>query len=313
MILAITHAGDEHAPLVLRALEALGADATVLDLSDLPRRGRVVLGYGAGGGARELRLEGRPPIDATEITAVWWRRPQPHAAAPGLRPEDAAFATRQTGEAVMGLVASLRGARFINDPWRDAAAAHKPHQLAAAERAGLPVPRTLVTSDPDAARAFLDACGPDGAVHKVLAAGSAALWRPTRRVGRDDLARLASLPLAPVIFQERVPGVDVRVTVVGDQLFAADLDARDTVSPDDFRPVTHLCRVAACELPDAVAAGLRRLTADLGLVYGAADFRRRDDGSWAFLELNPSGQWGFVEERTGQPITSALARLLAGR
>jgi glutathione synthase/RimK-type ligase-like ATP-grasp enzyme len=312
MILAITHPADEHAPLMLRALEAIRAPVTVLDFSDLPRHGRIVLSHGGRARRRELRLDGRPPIDPDQVTAVWWRRPLPFAAAAALSRQDASFANRQMGEAIMGIVASLREARFVNEPWRAQVASHKTHQLAAAERAGLPLPRTLVTSDPDEARAFLDACGPDGAIHKALHAIEAD-WRTTRRVGPDDLARLASLPLAPVIFQERVPGVDVRVTVVGDQLFAADLDARDTVSPDDFRPVTHLCRVAACELPDRIAAGLRRLMADLGLVYGAADFRRRDDGSWAFLELNPSGQWGFVEERTGQPITAALARLLAGR
>jgi hypothetical protein len=50
---------------------------------------------------------------------------------------------------------------------------------------------------------------------------------------------------------------------------------------------------------------------DLGLTYGAADFRRRDDGAWYFLEVNPGGQWDFVEKRTGQPITAAVAALLA--
>jgi hypothetical protein len=60
-----------------------------------------------------------------------------------------------------------------------------------------------------------------------------------------------------------------------------------------------------------VEAGVVRLLEELGLRYGALDFRRRDDGAWSFLEVNPGGQWLFVEERTGQPITAALASLLA--
>jgi hypothetical protein len=53
---------------------------------------------------------------------------------------------------------------------------------------------------------------------------------------------------------------------------------------------------------------------ELGLVFATADFRRRDDGQIFFLELNPAGQWGFVEARTKEKITSALAgRLLAGQ
>jgi hypothetical protein len=39
--------------------------------------------------------------------------------------------------------------------------------------------------------------------------------------------------------------------------------------------------------------------------------RRRRGGEHVFLEVNPSGQWLGFEERTGQPITRALARLLA--
>ena len=105
--------------------------------------------------------------------------------------------------------------------------------------------------------------------------------------------------------------MDVRVTAVGDDLFAAEIDARDTGSPDDFRGAYPRCRVSPCTLPPEIASGLRRLLGNLGLLYGAADLRRREDGAWFFLEVNPGGQWYFVEQRTGQPITAALAALLA--
>jgi hypothetical protein len=66
-------------------------------------------------------------------------------------------------------------------------------------------------------------------------------------------------------------------------------------------------------VPEAVAGPLRRLLDDLGLAYGAADFRiRESDGAWHFLEVNPSGQWLGFEARTGLPITQAVAELLAG-
>ena len=64
-------------------------------------------------------------------------------------------------------------------------------------------------------------------------------------------------------------------------------------------------------MPDREQAGLRRLMEDLGLAFAAIDFRRDADGRWWFLDLNPAGQWRFVERRTLQPITAALAALLA--
>jgi glutathione synthase/RimK-type ligase-like ATP-grasp enzyme len=312
VIIAVTHRGDEHARAVFGALARLGVEAVMLDLADLPTAGRLALSYGRAGGRRIL-LDGRPPLEAERVRALWWRRPQLPRAPGSLHPARAAFAARQTLDAFMGLVSSLDGAALlVNHPWRDDAAAQKTFQLALAERAGLRLPATLVTSDREAARAFLSEQGRMGAIHKAVHA-TPGDWRRTRRVGPGGAASLRHLCYTPLILQRRVPGLDVRVTAVGDRLFAAQIDARRSDSPDDYRGHERSCRFAPCRLPVAVERGLRALMGETGLLFGAADFRRAEDGGWYFLELNPAGQWLFVEERTGQPITAAVAALLAGR
>jgi glutathione synthase/RimK-type ligase-like ATP-grasp enzyme len=230
---------------------------------------------------------------------------------PGLSAAEAGYAARQADEALRGFFGALP-ARFVNDPWRDARACHKPLQLAAAEAAGLPVPPTLVTSDEPRARAFVEAQRGGRVVHKALHA-TPTDWHTTRFLEGRDLENLKAIRLAPVILQAYVPGVDLRVIAVGDRLFAAEIDATATGSPQDFRTVYDDCRVAPVELPAEVAGGLRRLMASLGLAYGAIDLRRREDGQHLFLEVNPSGLWRFVEHRTGQPISLAIAEHLAGR
>jgi glutathione synthase/RimK-type ligase-like ATP-grasp enzyme len=66
-------------------------------------------------------------------------------------------------------------------------------------------------------------------------------------------------------------------------------------------------------LPDDVTEMLHALMRQLGLVYGAIDLRLTADGRYIFLEINPAGQFLYVEQQTGQPITAALAaRLAAG-
>ena len=72
----------------------------------------------------------------------------------------------------------------------------------------------------------------------------------------------------------------------------------------------HSARMEAVELPEDVIARLRNLMKRLGLVYGAIDMRLTPDGRYVFLEINPAGQWLFVEQQTGQPITKSLVRLL---
>ncbi len=310
MILAVTHRADEHARPVLDALDRQGAEVAVLDLAQLPARGRLALAYG-GAGPRTIHLDGGAPIDAARVRALWWRRPQPPEPPRGLPRRRAEFGARQTLDAMAGLLGGLDpGTLLVNHPWRDDAAGQKTLQLAAAERAGLAVPPTLVTNDPEAARRFLAGRGRVGAVHKQLHA-TPDDWRRTRRVGPRGAAGLRDLRHAPRILQQRVPGIDVRVTIVGDELFAADIDARRSSSPDDFRGFERQCRFSACRVPDREQAGLRRLMEDLGLAFAAIDFRRDADGRWWFLDLNPAGQWRFVERRTLQPITAALAALLA--
>ena len=311
MILAVTHEGDEDAPAVLGALGRLGAEVAVVDLARYPGLGAVAFEHGGHGTGDRWLLprEGRP-IRAADVTAVWWRRTRPPVAHPGLSGGDAGYAERQAEEALRGFFAALP-ARFVNDPWRDQRACHKPLQLAAAEAAGLRVPPTLVTSDPARARAFLASQGGRRVIHKALHA-TPVDWHTTRFLEGRDLARLEAIRLAPTILQAYVPGVDVRVIAVGERLFAAEIDASATASPQDFRTVYEDCRVAPLELPGEVAAGLRRLLASLGLAYGAIDLRRGEDGALWFLEINPSGLWRFVEHRTGQPISLAIAEHLSG-
>src|SRR5512140_1039353 len=129
MILAVTHAKDEHAPPVLEALGRRGAEVFVLDLAALPEHGRWVLGYG-GAPPRELRLDGRPRLDLGAMTAVWWRRPRPLAPPRELSLDQADFSLRQSTDALLGALTSLEEqALFVNHPSRSDAAGRKTHQL----------------------------------------------------------------------------------------------------------------------------------------------------------------------------------------
>jgi len=311
MILLVTHRGDEHLAPVAAALRRRHLRFDLLDTARYPRRGRVDLRLGGRG--ERLRLsDGRRTLDLGAVRTIWWRRPRPFAPDPAIPlSTHRDFAYRETAEAFAGLWQCL-GARFVNDPARDQAAGRKLWQLQRARACGLAVPRTCATSDPGAARAFLRELAPAQAVYKGLQA-TVETWRETRVVGPEERALLPLLRQAPVLFQERVPGVDLRVTAVGGRLFAAEIDSRRTGYDSDFRIVFGRSKVRAAHLPAGVARALRRLLTELGLVYAAVDLRRTDAGEHLFLEVNPSGQWLFVEQRTGQPITEALAGLLAGR
>lgn len=310
MILAISHPGDEHTRDVVSRVRARGRRLLEIDLAAFPAM-PLAATWLAGEAVRVgLEVDGHQvPLDT--VRAVWWRRVSPWTVPPAVTAaSDRAFVQSETAAAVLGTLDSL-DASWVNPRTADAAAHHKPLQWTHARRVGLDTPDTLVTSHPQQARAFIAAHGLGRVVYKAFLAAVDS-WRETRLLARTDLARLDALRLAPVILQEYVPGVDIRATVVGDRVFAASIDATGTSYPIDMRMVLDECAVRPMDLDDALRLALINLISRLGLRFGSVDLRRRPDGATFFLEVNPAGQWLFVEGRTGQPISQAVADLLAG-
>jgi glutathione synthase/RimK-type ligase-like ATP-grasp enzyme len=103
---------------------------------------------------------------------------------------------------------------------------------------------------------------------------------------------------------------DLRVTVVGMEVFAAAIHSQETEYPVDSRIDIINAEIEPVVLPDHLSDLLLQLTDALGLVYGAIDLRRTPDDRYVFLEINPSGQFRYIEVATGLPITAALAAAL---
>lgn len=311
VIVIISHPQDLHAERVMEVLRREGREVLLLDLSHLPNHATVAIEYGGDGLSRlEYRSEGQGVFDLTRACSVWWRRPQSPDLSSVTDGDVLVFTHNEWQEATNGLW-QLIDAPWMNPPGADDVAARKLHQLKVAAGLGLRIPRTMVTSDPDAARSFIDREGIGRTIYKTFSC-THQVWRETRLVGLKELDLLDKVRLAPVIFQEYVQAAaDLRVTVVGSNLFVGEIDSSDTDYPVDFRMSLGQSRVASGTLPDAVSQRLLALVERLGLVYGAIDLRRTPDGDHVFLEINTAGEFLFVEERTGLPITQAVADWLA--
>lgn len=309
-VLVVSSPTDVHALAVRRRLDRRGVPSRILDLSALPARASLSIRFARGRAPIPvLREEEHADLQLGEVRAVWWRRPRPIAVPSIAAPDHRRFAEREWRDATLGLWRVLP-TRWVNDPVATDLAAVKPWQLSVAQEMGLPIPRTLVTSDLEAARAFLSSEG--RAVRKTLHS-EPGLWKPTQRVGPAEWRELEALGESPVLLQEHVPGVDLRVTVVGRRLFPVEIDARRSAAPDDCRVDLEGSTVRPALLPMEVARRILRMTRRLGLVYAAFDLRRRRNGEHVFLEVNPAGQWLGFELASGLPITDAVARLLASK
>ena len=308
MILVVAHEEDDHAMAVMAELSAASHPVELLDTAQFPRSGAVIERFDGGERSFAFATQGRH-VSLDDCGAAWWRRPQPFTLHDGLSMQATAFVYGECHEAMAGLWPSIP-AQWVNSPQLDSAAHHKPYQLTVAAEVGLTIPRTLITNDPDAARELIREVGLERTVYKTFLA-TEQCWRETRIMRPSDLEHMDALRMAPVIFQEYVAAdADLRVTIIGPHLFATAIRAAPGGYEVDYRMDMPGASFQEAALPEPVAARLRDLMQRLGLVYGAIDLRRTPEGEYVFLEVNPAGEWRFVEERTGQPMTRAMATVL---
>ena len=305
MIAIIASPKDIHVRYIERELEKLGRRVRVIDTRDFGQG--TLIDYPIGGASEITPIHGAP-VSLRDISTVWYRRPFHGQIAAGVRdPEDRRFCRQEWATTFDGVLLNL-DARFVNPVVAEFAAV-KPRQLQVAAQCGFRIPDTLITNDPAKVDVFLDK-HQRRIIHKALTAPANRLLA-TRCWDEADREAFDSLPLAPTMFQEQIFGpADIRATVVGDEIFAARIATEEGRAGVDSR----LDLDAPYELhllPDPVARALRDTMARLGLVYGTVDMKIDRDGDYVFLEINPQGQFLYVEILTGMPIGAALARLLA--
>lgn len=255
----------------------------------------------------------RHTIELADISAVGYRAPRAYRFPRGMNPAERAHANSEAKFGLGGVLISMP-ALWVNHPTRLARAAYKPYQLVTAARCGLTVPETLITNE----RASVESFAAKGrTVAKVL--GSNTIVEQgvrkltfTRLIHNEDLEDLRGIEQTTHLFQRWVPkAYDVRVIVIGEHMTAVAIRAGSAGGYIDWRADYDHLSYELIEMPVDVADGVRRLMESMGIVYGALDFVVRPDRTWTFLEINAGGQYGWLEDETGAPLTGQLADLLA--
>lgn len=307
-VLILTGEEDVTADMVVVHLNASSVPVVRLDPADLTA-GVALSGEYVHGSFRGHLSAGGRLVSVSGLRSVWVRRP----GVPAVRAaQPSAWLTEEATQALYGM---LRGcaARWMNHPDAARRARHKPWQLRLAQRSGLPVPATLITTFPQAAREFAGRF-PDLVVKPVSGAHPQEPPRavPTSRVAPET--DFDAVAYGPTLLQRRIAKrADIRLTVVGDTLLAARKATPADADPDevDVRFATSDAPWLPAEVPPRVAAAVRTYLREAELAYGAFDFAEDADGTWWFLECNQSGQFGFIEVETGQPIARTIAEWLA--
>ncbi|MBI5498137.1 MAG: hypothetical protein HY904_24255 [Deltaproteobacteria bacterium] len=236
----------------------------------------------------------RPGADGRALVAERWLTPF--------------MLARERADVVTGLLLEwhARGVRLLNPPGPGGFAQNKLQQLLCGQRLGVPLPRTRVTNDPAAARAFIRR-------HRQVIAKPASGGALARVVGPRE--PLHALRASPVILQERIPGDDVRLFLLGGRVLSCRALRLPGAPVVDFRGSAAYQAGRATYEPVRLPADIRRAAVAWaranGLVLAGVDLRRTPRGRLVFLECNSSPIWLDQEEKTGDSVTAAVAAWLA--
>ncbi|MCL4513243.1 MAG: ATP-grasp domain-containing protein [Candidatus Eremiobacteraeota bacterium] len=203
---------------------------------------------------------------------------------------------------IYGLQAA--GKILVNPPTPSVVGVLKPHQLYVLQKAGFPVPASVITRNPEEARAFIQS--KEKVIYKPASGGAFA-----ELVDEKAVQRLDAIQSHYVIFQEFVEGTDIRVTAAEDEILAAaELESQAV----DFRATPGYLKnkiaVSPCEIPDEIVNLCFKGLKLLGLYYSGIDLKRTREGKYVFLEFNLHPAFLWIEQKLKKPISRGIANLL---
>jgi glutathione synthase/RimK-type ligase-like ATP-grasp enzyme len=306
---------DPTAAAVMEQLRKLPVSPVLLDIGEFPARQRLVAhstpsGEWAGG----LYGEG-VEVELDRVRSVYYRRPTRFSIAEGVSASDATVAEYEARLGLGGVLTAL-DCPWLCHPHAVARAEYKPLQLSQLRKAGLAVPRTLITNSHAEAVAWARSIG-GPIVCKQLSPVALTEDGQVRITYTSpvDLTQVdpAMLAVTAHCLQEQIVDklFDARITVIGvDHVFGVAIHADSAAAALDWRRDYANLRYEPFTVPEDLLAGMRRYLKAMNLAYGCFDMVATRSGIQVY-ECNAAGQYLWLEHATGLPISAAIATYLA--
>ena len=248
-------------------------------------------------------------VDVERCAVIWWRRLTGEVRFQNAVLEPAArdLAARDTRAALTGIMLNAFKGAWVSDPEATRLAENKVLQLAVAAQCGFRLPKTIVSSDPKRVREFCDEL--NYAVIVKAVAGTPMQPVMTGRVSRELLADERAIQMSPAIYQEFIPGAKhLRVNVFGEHAYTALLETEQL----DWRYPLN-CSATPYDLDSLTVQKLARVLEELHLAMGVFDLKLGANGEPFWFEVNPQGQFLWLEALCGLPLTQAFADFLESK
>ncbi|MFE5908153.1 RimK family alpha-L-glutamate ligase [Streptomyces wedmorensis] len=310
MILTVSYREDFHAVAVQHAVRGRGHDFHIVECDTIG--GRAALSWHSHG-AEESNAPGRATlvtsegatVDPEEASRLWWRRARADQEISDRvsSAHERSLINNDCRGALAGVLAAAFHGDWISSPEATDRSSDKVYQLAVAREAGFRVPQTLVSQSREDVIAFTQEVG-RAIVKPVVGARGPSLY--TSWIDGPESIPEESFEVCPATYQEYIEGNrHVRLNCFGDHMYGA-LIATEAL---DWRPDLNV-PISAWPVPEYVSRQVGEVLRRLGLRMGVVDLKLTPEDEPVWLEVNPQGQFLFLEPLTGQPLTELFADFL---
>ena len=317
MILIFTNKQDTHTDEVIRKLHKKDIEVFRLNSEDLLRKYKINLYIDENGlWNGEITDELGRILNLAKLKVAWLRKPDFDFFGKSAESTEQQFIASET-KAFVNILYSIPTIKWINDPFIANKAKVKFQQLLLANKYGIKIPKTLITTQPETAKEFFIECGEEILV-KTIYTGNVTIngmnqGIPSRKIGKDDFYKFyKNIYLSPTQLQEYIEkAFELRITIIGKKVFAVKIDSQaHEETKIDWRLHTQINPHSIFELPAKIERFCIEFLEEQKLLYGAMDFIVTPNNEYVFLENNPFGQYLWLEIETKIPLTEEICNLL---
>lgn len=322
MIFVITHEKDAHGQHMVGLLRQLGESVRIIDYSQYPSRLEISFQADNNGDGLSFRFPDGEKIQANSVKSVLNRRQADPVPESGFKDSRIADYIIRELRNFLEALPQITDCVWISDPDAVRKAGRKPYQLRLAKRLGFLIPDTIIGNYPETAKRFMENSEDDIAC-KTLWTPGIAVKRSDEEIGiqlftrrltkKESLDNSSRVHNCPIIFQRYIQkAFELRITVVRDRVFACAIYSQESeMTQEDWRRYDlENTPHEIFQLPEEIERKCIDLVRTLGLFFGCIDMIVTPAGEYVFLEINPNGQWLWIEHLTGLPISQAIADLL---
>ena len=315
-ILIISNKGDVTTDLVVKRLYQLDIPFKRFNTEEFPQNIRCSIELNNNYNKISISNE-KWELNSNNIKSIWYRRPKlPEFSNVSFSPVEFNFAIRESNSFILNLWAILNDKHWVNNPFNLYLAERKAFQLKIADESGFNIPNTIITNDYILASQFIKSN--NGSVvakpisHGGFGSNNEYAIYTTDLENTDYILSENAVKNSPFILQEKIKKeYDVRVSVFGAKIFAHKIISAKQSDEIDWRVLKpNEISYELIDMPSELKNNIYQFMNTLHLEYGALDFVVDKDGKWYFIEINPNGQFAWLEIANGDKLVDSLIELL---